>query len=122
MKKTIIALAAASSVALSHGVAVAEENPEQTKISSDAGALGSLSQDKKEPTPAPEEENESAGKDEGKKATGSSINDFFGWDETTSGWTKFQNIAAAIAGVVALVGSISALFANIEKIVKQFTK
>ncbi|TYR15874.1 hypothetical protein [Corynebacterium urealyticum] len=117
MKKTIIALAAASSVALSHGVAVADEGPAPTPVTKEADqkAGGSSNQDNKE-NQAPEKDTED------KKATGSSINDFFGWDETTSGWTKFQNIAAAIAGVVALVGSLSALFANIEKIVKQFTK
>lgn len=123
VKKTIIALAAASSVALSHGVAVAEEgNTAQPSV--EQGAFSSV--DSKKENQAPEKDTEDKkdeqDKDEDKKATGSSINDFFGWDETTSGWTKFQNIAAAIAGVVALVGSISALFANIEKIVKQFTK
>ena len=124
MKKTIIALAAASSVALSHGVAVADEGPAPTPVTKEADqkAGGSSNQDNKE-NPAPETGNGGEkGKVEDQKATGSSINDFFDWDEKTSGWTKFQNIAAAIAGVVALVGSLSALFANIEKIVKQFTK
>lgn len=119
MKKTIIALAAASSVALSHGVAVAEEgNTPQPSV--EQGAFGSV--DSKKENQAPEKDPEDKKDEQDKKATGSSINDFFDWDEKTSGWTKFQNIAAAIAGVVALVGSLSALFANIEKIVKQFIK
>lgn len=116
VKKTIIALAAASSVALSHGVAVAQEPATDTKP-----AISSTTENKEntgEGTTKPEDQNN---KDD-KKATGSTASDFFGWNEKTSGWTKFQNIAAAIAGVVALVGSLSALFANIEKIVKQFTK
>lgn len=125
VKKTIIALAAASSVALSHGVAVADGNQEQIKISSEAGTFGSLIQDKKEFTPDPEEENENEGKDttnpdETPEATGSSK--IFGWDEETGPVEKFTSIASAVAAVVGFLGSISALFANIEKIVKQFTK
>lgn len=124
MKKTIIALAAASSVALSHGVAVAEENQQPTQFSAEAGALTSSDKNKKE-NPAPEKEKENEGEDttnpdEKPEATGSSK--FFGWDETTKGLDKLIAVGAAVAAVVALLGSISSLFANIEKIVKQFTK
>lgn len=54
------------------------------------------------------------------EATGSSK--VFGWDEETDFITKFKDIAGDVAAVVGFLGSISALFANIEKIVKQFTK
>ncbi len=122
MKKTIIALAAASSVALSHGVAVAEPAQNDTKP-----AISSSQEGKEKPS-----------------ATGSSAQDFFGWEDgttpklnkdgeqiivngepqfekPTSTWKKFTDIAAVVAGVVTLLGSISALFANIEKIAKQFS-
>lgn len=124
MKKTIIALAAASSVALSHGVAVAEENQQPTQFSAEAGALTSSDKNKKE-NPAPEKEKENEGEgttnpDEKPEATGSSK--IFGWDDKTTPFEKFTSIAGAVAAVVAFLGSISALIANIEKIVKQFTK
>ena len=123
MKKTIIALAAASSVALSHGVAVAQEPIKDDKV-----AASSAQEGKKNPS-----------------AKGSSsAQDFFGWEDgttpklnkdgkqiivdgkpqfekATSTWEKFKDVAAVIAGVVTLLGSISALFANIEKIAKQFS-
>lgn len=131
MKKAIIALAAASSVALSHGVAVAEEGSANTKpaASSQQGVFGSG--DNKKENQAPEKGNEGnedkkdpRGKEtgEGKRVTGSTASDFCEWDENTSGLKKLQSIAASVAAVVALLGSVSSLFANIEKIVKQFTK
>lgn len=128
MKKTIIALAAASSVALSHGVAVAEEHQQPTQFSSEAGqtAGGSSNKDEKETTPAPEKEKEGDQVEDDTKpegeAKGSSAQDFFGWKDDASGLEKLIKIGSAVAAVVALLGSISSLFANIEKIVKQFTK
>lgn len=121
MKKTIIALAAASSVALSHGVAVAQEPIKDDKVAASSVQKG---QDKP-------------------SAKGSADN-FFDWEDgttpklnkdgeqvivdgkpqfekATSTWEKFKDVAAVIAGVVTLLGSISALFANIEKIAKQFS-
>ena len=125
MKKTIIALAAASSVALSHGVAVAEENQQPTQFSAEAGALTSSDKNKKE-NPAPEKEKEGDQVEDDTKpegeAKGSSAQDFFGWKDDASGLEKLIKIGSAVAAVVALLGSISSLFANIEKIVKQFTK
>lgn len=126
MKKTIIALAAASSVALSHGVAVAEEGTTLPGSSVTAPA------DKADKAPAPEKKDkgqetdgdkggDTTNPDDKPSAKGSSAADFFKWNEDTSDWTKFQDVAKLIAGAVALLGSISALFANIEKIVKQFT-
>ena len=131
MKKTIIALAAASSVALSHGVAVAEEG-KQAPITVQAETKTTGSVDKGD-----------------KDAKGSSDRDLgreiFGWqdgtqqaykngvpvfdaegnpvpEEKTTFGKKFKDIAGAVAAVVALLGSISALIANIEKIAKQFAK
>lgn len=123
MKKTIIALAAASSVALSHGVAVAEEAP-ITPAGSQQSIVGSSTtgNEAKPGDNATNPEGEQ-GKDNNKEkpeATGSSK--IFGWDENTGIITKFKDIAGAVAAVVGFLGSISALFANIEKIVKQFTK
>lgn len=130
VKKTIIALAAASSVALSHGVAVAEDSKVGTEVTAEAGQTAGSS--KKQGADEP-------------SAKGSSADDFFGWsngtnkqrvengklvtdadgnpvyEEPTSTWKKFKDVAAVIAGAVALLGSISALFANIEKIAKQFS-
>jgi len=122
VKKTFIALAAASSVALSHGVAVAEKIEVDAKPTiSSSTADGSPSADSSaggtgENTTDPESE-QGQGKPE---ATGSSK--IFGWDEETGPVEKFTSIASAVAAVVGFLGSISALFANIEKIVKQFTK
>ena len=122
MKKTIIALAAASSVALSHGVAVAEETEVDAKptISSSTAdgsqPFGSSNQRTDEGTPDTESEQDQ----EKPEATGSSK--IFSWEEGTGFITKFKDIASAVAAVVGFLGSISALFANIEKIVKQFTK
>lgn len=123
MKKTIIALAAASSVALSHGVAVAEEGTTLPGSSVTTPADNG----KNESTPAPENENEGGDvtepeNEDEKEPKGSSAQDFFGWKDGASGLEKLIKIGSAVAAVVALLGSISALFANIEKIVKQFTK
>ncbi|OFO15894.1 MULTISPECIES: hypothetical protein [unclassified Corynebacterium] len=131
MKKTIIALAAASSVALSHGVAVAEDSKVGTEVTAEAGQTAGSSNKG------------------GNEAKGSSDRDLgreiFGWqdgtqqaykngvpvfdakgnpvpEEKTTFGKKFKDIAGAVAAVVALLGSISALVANIEKIAKQFTK
>ena len=120
LKKTIIALAAASSVALSHGVAVAEETEVDAKptISSSTAdgsqPFGSSNQRTDESTAESEQDQEKP------EATGSSK--IFSWEEGTGFITKFKDIAGAVAAVVGFLGSISALFANIEKIVKQFTK
>ncbi|TYR18294.1 hypothetical protein FYJ88_05660 [Corynebacterium urealyticum] len=136
MKKTIIALAAASSVALSHGVAVAEEPIKDDKVTAAAqntngsselkDKLAGSSEKGKEKDKGQETEGDKGGDttnpDEKPSAKGSSASDFFEWDETTKPMKKLTDVAAAVAAVVALLGSISALFANIEKIVKQFTK
>ena len=120
VKKTIIALAAASSVALSHGVAVAEETEVDAKptISSSTAdgsqPFGSSNQRTDESTAESEQDQEKP------EATGSSK--IFSWEEGTGFITKFKDIASAVAAAVGFLGSISALFANIETIVKQFTK
>lgn len=135
MKKTIIALAAASSVALSHGVAVAEEPIKDDKVTAaDQNTNGSSelkdklagsSEKGKEEDKGQETEGgdvtEPENEDE-KEPKGSSAQDFFGWKDDASGLEKLIKIGSAVAAVVALLGSISALIANIEKIVKQFTK
>ncbi|QQB07633.1 hypothetical protein [Corynebacterium urealyticum] len=134
MKKTIIALAAASSVALSHGVAVAEPAQDPAQITAN-DEQGNASQENQGNPEVPNTDDES----KGKGSTGSSSNDqegeddgrsalakFFGWDEPgkepTHGFKKFTDIAAGVAAIVAFLGSISALIANIEKIAKQFMK
>lgn len=117
MKKTIIALAAASSVALSHGVAVAEATEVDTKpaiSSSTADVVQSFSSSNKGTG------TESGQNQEKTEATGSSK--IFGWEDDASPVDKLIKIGAAVAAVVSLLGSISALFANIEKLVNQFTK
>lgn len=121
MKKTIIALAAASSVALSHGVAVAEEgNTAQPSV--EQGAFSSVDSKKENQAPEKGTEDKKDEQDKEKDSKGSSAQDFFGWKDDASGLDKLIKIGAAVAAVVALLGSISSLFANIEKIVKQFTK
>lgn len=115
MKKTIIALAAASSVALSHGVAVADET-QTPPAGSQQSIVGSSTTGTGENNTDPEGE-QGQGKPE---ATGSSK--IFGWDEETGVVEKFTSIASAVAAIVGFLGSISGLFASIEKIVKQFTK
>ncbi|QQC42177.1 hypothetical protein I6H52_10050 [Corynebacterium urealyticum] len=135
MKKTIIALAAASSVALSHGVAVAEEPIKDDKVTAAEqntngsselkDKLAGSSEKGKEEDKGQETEGgdvtEPENEDE-KEPKGSSAQDFFGWKDDASGLEKLIKIGSAVAAVVALLGSISALIANIEKIVKQFTK
>ncbi|WP_300611550.1 hypothetical protein [Corynebacterium sp.] len=133
MKKTIIALAAASPVALSHGVAVAEEgNTNQSSVEQNTNGSSELKNQLTGSSEKSKEENkdqnqETEGDKDGnttnpdeKEATGSSK--FFGWDETTKGLDKLIAVGAAVAAVVSLLGSISALFANIEKLAKRFTK
>lgn len=126
VKKTIIALAAASSVALSHGVAVADDVKTDTTQSSSAkqGLSGSADKDNKVNDQAPEKgtEDKKDEQDKEKDSKGSSAQKFFGWKDDASGLDKLIKIGAAVAAVVALLGSISSLFANIEKIVKQFNK
>ncbi|CAQ04302.1 hypothetical protein cu0342 [Corynebacterium urealyticum DSM 7109] len=135
VKKTIIALAAASSVALSHGVAVAEEPIKDDKVTAAEqntngsselkDKLAGSSEKGKEEDKGQETEGgdvtEPENEDE-KEPKGSSAQDFFGWKDDASGLEKLIKIGSAVAAVVALLGSISALIANIEKIVKQFTK
>lgn len=142
MKKTIIALAAASSVALSHGVAVAEEPIKDDKVAvADQNANGSSTNNEQGTTGSSSNNNQDA-KGSSDRDLGREI---FGWkdgtqqakkdgkpvvddngnavlEEKTPFFKKFTDVAAAIAGVVALLGSISALIANIEKIAKQFMK
>src|SRR5699024_2364812 len=125
VKKTIIALAAASSVALSHGVAVADEDTNTNTAASSQQSVAGSSTTGNEAKPGDNATNSEGeqGKDNNKEkpeATGSSK--IFDWDENTGIITKFKDIAGAVAAVVGFLGSISALFANIEKIVKQFTK
>lgn len=129
MKKTIIALAAASPVALSHGVAVAEEgNTNQSSVEQNTNGSSELKNQLTGSSEKNKDQNqETEGDKDGnttnpdeKEATGSSK--FFGWDETTKGLDKLIAVGAAVAAVVSLLGSISALFANIEKLAKQFTK
>ena len=123
VKKTIIALAAASSVALSHGVAVAEEGPAPTPITAQAEqeATGSNTNNEQGTTGSSSNNNQD-GDDDGRSAFAK----FFGWDKPgekpTDGFKKFKDIAAGVAAIVAFLGSISALIANIEKIAKQFMK
>ena len=125
MKKTIIALAAVSSVALSHGVAVAEPVQEGQAASAEQTTNGSSELKNKmfgssERSTEENEGEDTTNPDEKPEATGSSK--IFGWDEETKFVEKFKDVAGAVAAVVSFLGSISALFANIEKLVKQFTK
>lgn len=130
MKKTIIALAAASSVALSHGVAVAEDSKVGTEVTAEAGQTAGSSKKQGAETPSAKGSADnffgwSNGKNKPlKNKNGEVITDAEGnirYEEPTSSWDKFKDVAAVIAGVVTLLGSISALFANIEKIAKQFS-
>lgn len=118
MKKTIIALAAASSVALSHGVAVAEPVQEDQVASAEQTTNGS-SELKNKLTLSSERSTEP---EDGEKPSATGSSKIFGWEDDASPVDKLIKIGAAVAAVVSLLGSISALFANIEKIVKQFTK
>lgn len=132
MKKTIIALAAASSVALSHGVAVADDVKTDTTQSSSAkqGLSGSADKDNKDAKGSSDrdlgreifgwKDGTQQAKKDGKPVVDDNGNAVL--EEKTPFFKKFTDVAAAIAGVVALLGSISALIANIEKIAKQFTK
>lgn len=127
MKKTIIALAAASSVALSHGVAVAEGAPKtNTATGSQQNIPGSVD-GKTENTQDTETGNggDNATNPEGNEqqgTTSSTAQGLFGWKDGATPFQKIAAIAAAVTAVVTLLGSISALIANIEKIAKQFTK
>ena len=130
VKKTIIALAAASSVALSHGVAVAEEPIKNDKVAAaEQNANGSSKKQGGEKPSAKGSADNFFGWSNGKNKplknkNGEVITDAEGnirYEEPTSSWDKFKDVAAVIAGVVTLLGSISALFANIEKIAKQFS-
>lgn len=121
MKKTIIALAAVSSVALSHGVAVAQEDPASQEITTQAETTQE-DQDNNETTNKNGKGGFGSSDKNDKDAKGSSAQGIFGWDDDASPVDKLIKIGAAVAAVVSLLGSISALFANIEKLVKQFTK
>lgn len=126
MKKTIIALAAASSVALSHGVAVAEETQVDNAATAQAHQnTGSTSSQGEDTTNNESGAGEGATKpedDEQQDTTSSSAQDLFGWKDGANPFEKIAAIAAAFTAVVTLLGAISGLFASIEKIVKQFTK
>lgn len=123
MKKTIVALAAATSVALTQGVAVAETSSVEPTGSATAVTTSveapeettTGSADKTTETDTKGEE----GKGDDEQPSASSSSNFFGWNETTTGWEKFQDIATMVAGIVALTGSIASLIANINKVIDE---
>lgn len=110
MKKTLLALATASTVALAGtSVAVAEE--EDTTPGSVSAALSSK-EDKAPNTEAPNTESSDT----------SSSDELFGWDETVKPMEKLKQIAEAFGIIVTVVGGIATLVASFQKIADSFKK
>lgn len=124
LKKNLIALSTASIVAIAGaGVATADEAVEEgaEELVEDTEADASGSSSSSEETTADETESTDEGATAGSSEAstedeapaGSSDEDFFKWDEETTGLEKFKDVAellSIIGGVIATIVTLVALF------------
>lgn len=108
LKKSLLALTTAATVAVAGTTAaVAEENPttDGSKGTSITTSLG-------------KQDGNTKTKEEKKQELAGSANKFFDWDENTSGLKKLTTVVTLITTVAALVGGIVSLFNNFQKLGK----
>lgn len=105
MKKTLLALATASTVAFAGTSVAVAENEDPTPDSASAALSG-----KKDEAPNTE------------SSDTSSSDELFGWDETVKPLQKLEQIAKAFGIIVTVVGGIATLIASFQKIADSFKK
>ncbi|OFT90974.1 MULTISPECIES: hypothetical protein [Corynebacterium] len=110
MKKTLLALATASTVAFAGTSVAVAENEDPTPGSASAALSGK--KDEAPNTEAPNTESSDT----------SSSDELFGWDETVKPLQKLEQIAKAFGIIVTVVGGIATLIASFQKIADSFKK
>ena len=97
LKKSLLAFSTAATVALAGtGAAVAEETPDTAVTQEDTSASSSS---------------------DDQKAEGSSADDFFGWNEDTTGADKYGDVTGIIGKSFEF---LTGIFSSIGKIIKVF--
>lgn len=115
LKKSLLALTTAATVAVAGSTAaVAEDTDNGVKNSSIESLAGSL---KKNEDDTENDNSEGDDKEEPSKLAGSA-DKFFGWDETTDSLEKLTSVVTLVTTVAALVGGIVTLFNNFQKLGK----
>lgn len=116
LKKSLLALTTAATVAVAGTTAAVAEEPDNgIKNSSTEPLAGSLK--KNQDGTENGNNNEGGDKEEPSKLAGSAAN-FFGWDEDTKGLEKLTSVVTLVTTIAALVGGIASLVTNIDKLVK----
>lgn len=132
LKKSLLALTTAATVAVAGSTAAVAEDNDVNGSKTPTITAGSLTEKK---DPAEGDDNTDKGGDQeepgknddgkkdpqdngGKKDLAGSANKFFGWDEKTKGIEKLTTVVTLITTVAALVGGIVSLFNNFQKLGK----
>lgn len=121
LKKSLLALTTAATVAVAGSTAAVAEDTGANNSSTPVANSSSQDQAKgsKETPKGSDEGDDNPDKNKPSKLATSSAN-FFGWTEKTEGLQKFKDVTALVTAVGALVAGIVTLANNFQKLGKLF--